>query len=763
MIVAPPVPFRSPKLVELTADLAIVGGGLAGTCAAIAAAREGVKVVIIHDRPVLGGNASSEIRMWICGATCQNGSNNRWAREGGVIDELLLENLHRNPEGNALIGDTVLHEKIANEPNITLLLNTAAFECGKDATDPDRIAWVRGFCSQNSTLYQVDAPLFFDASGDGILGFLSGAAFRMGAENKDEFDEPFAPSGEFGGLLGHTIYFYSKDIGRPVAYTAPSFAIPNIDQRIPRYKNFNIKSQGCQLWWIEWGGRLDTVHESENIKWELWRIVYGVWGFIKNSGKFPDAANLTLEWVGQVPGKRESRRFEGPYMLSQKDIVHRPQHADAVAFGGWSIDLHPADGVYANVAGSHHLHSKGPYQIPFRSYYSRNIKNLFLGGRIISATHVAFGTTRVMATCAHGGQAVGHAAALCKQLNCLPADISADPAKIKALQINLQRSGQHIWGLALTDPADLAQTATVTASSTYRLATLPADGRPWSFEKIPLGQLLHLPAGPVPKVTLQLDVPVAAEIEFTLYTTSRLDHHTPDVVLAQELRTVPSGMNQAVTLAFPVTLTEGRSVFIVVQHVTPPAPGAACAVLRSKQLVTGVVAVNNYRNENTVAVGGFAYPVFSPLRRPEEQNFAISFDPPVEGFAPASVLNCVDHPMHQANAWLADPADPSPRLTLTWATAQTFRCIELSFDTDFDHPIESVLMHHPDRVMPYCIKRYRLLDAAGHVLHECVENHQSRNVITLPASITTAALHLEILEVNQLGVPPAVFAVRCYA
>src|SRR5690606_8148977 len=178
---------------------------------------------------------------------------------------------------------------------------------------------------------------------------------------------------------------------------------------------------GCKLWWIEWGGRLDTVHDSEKIKWELWRVVYGVWDYIKNSGKFPEAANLTLEWVGHIPGKRESRRFEGPFMLTQKDVVHRPRHADAVAYGGWSIDLHPADGVFAEIAGSHHLHSKGPYQIPFRCYYSRNVKNLFLAGRIISSSHVAFGSTRVMATCALGGQAVAHAVALCREFSCLPA------------------------------------------------------------------------------------------------------------------------------------------------------------------------------------------------------------------------------------------------------------------------------------------------------------------------------------------------------
>src|SRR5690242_12442537 len=160
---------RNLRVQSLTADIVVVGGGMAGVCAAVTAARSGAKVVLIQDRPVLGGNASSEVRLWTLGATSHMGNNNRWAREGGIIDEILVENLHRNPEGNPLIFDTVLLEKVSSEPNIRLLLNTAAHELEK--SDPDTIRCVRAFCSQNSTTYEVSAPLFVDASGDGIVGF----------------------------------------------------------------------------------------------------------------------------------------------------------------------------------------------------------------------------------------------------------------------------------------------------------------------------------------------------------------------------------------------------------------------------------------------------------------------------------------------------------------------------------------------------------------------------------------------------------------
>ncbi|HVK46541.1 MAG TPA: FAD-dependent oxidoreductase, partial [Pseudobacter sp.] len=197
---------------EIQADLIVTGGGLSGVCCAITAARQGCKVVLVQDRPVLGGNCSSEVRLWVLGATSHMGNNNRWAREGGVIDEILVENTYRNPEGNAVILDMLLLDKVSQEPNITLLLNTAVYEVAKK--DDHTIQSVKAFCSQNQTEYNLSAPLFCDASGDGVVGFLSGAAFRMGAESTEEFGEKFAPTEEYGELLGHTLYFYSKDTGR---------------------------------------------------------------------------------------------------------------------------------------------------------------------------------------------------------------------------------------------------------------------------------------------------------------------------------------------------------------------------------------------------------------------------------------------------------------------------------------------------------------------------------------------------------------------
>ncbi|HCL96247.1 MAG TPA: FAD-binding dehydrogenase, partial [Verrucomicrobiales bacterium] len=388
--------LRAPRTETITSDLVVVGGGLAGTCAAITAARQGAKVTLVQDRPVLGGNASSEVRLWALGANSHMGNNNRWAREGGLVDEILVENTFRNKEGNALIFDTILLEKVHQEANIRLLLNTAAYEVEKSG--PKTISRVHAFCSQNSTRYVLEAPLFCDASGDGIVAFQAGAAFRMGAEKPDEFGEGFAPTNGYGELLGHTIFFYSKDTGQPVNYVAPDYALKDITA-VPRYRDIDVKHSGCNFWWIEYGGRRDTIHDTEEIKWELWKVVYGIWDYIKNSGKFPQAETMTLEWVGTIPGKRESRRFEGDHILIQQDVIEQRQHTDAVAVGGWSLDLHPADAVYSKESACNQWHSKGVYGIPYRCYYSRNIGNLFLAGRIISASHVAFGSSRVILTC----------------------------------------------------------------------------------------------------------------------------------------------------------------------------------------------------------------------------------------------------------------------------------------------------------------------------------------------------------------------------
>jgi hypothetical protein len=751
-----PVEKRDLKTVNLHADLAVVGGGIAGLCAAVSAARAGARVVLIHDRPVLGGNASSEIRLWLLGATCHMGSNNLWAREAGLVDEILVENMYRNREGNPYAMDGVLLDLALAEPNLTLLLNTAACACTKAAGAPERIASVRAFNAQNSTQYEVSAPLFCDASGDGILAFTAGAAFRMGAEAKEEFGEGTAPDESYGSLLGHSMYFYTRDAGKPVAYVPPAFAMPwrEVETKVPRYRDFHVADDGCRLWWIEFGGRLDTVHDTEKIKWELWRVAYGVWDYFKNSGKFPAAANLTLDWIGAIPGKRESRRFEGDYLLTQHDVIGQRRHDDDVAFGGWALDLHPADGVYSALPGCTHWRSKGVYPIPYRSLYSRNVPNLFLAGRIISVTHAAFGSTRVMATLGCAAQAVGQAAALCARAGLLPRDLAQGP-RLEAFRLELLRTGQHVPGVALHDPDDLAPRADISASSDWRLAGLPADA-PMLPLDYSAGQWLPAPAGRFPAIRFELQAAADTTAVFELRTCSRLGSFTPDTTLARREVPIPAGPARWVAVDFGADIDQERYVLACVLK------NDALAIRQSSALVTGLLlARQTYQQQAPANSGVESFEMWMTRRRPQPQNLAFTLAAPLAVFGPANLTSGVRRPTSGANAWVADPADPAPAVTLRWDKPVTLGRVVLSFDNDANHPMESVLMGHPERVMPYCVKSFRLTDGSGRVLYACQDNHQTRREIALPEPQTSAALKLEVLEMNG-PCPAAVFELRCY-
>jgi hypothetical protein len=747
---------RENKTVELSAGLIIVGGGIAGTCAAITAARQGIKVILVQDRPVLGGNGSSEVRLWILGATSHMGNNNRWAREGGVIDEILVENMFRNKEGNTIIFDTILLEKVTSEPNIKLLLNTAVFDLEKK--DNENISTVKAFCSQNSTEYILKAPLFCDASGDGIVGYKAGASFRMGAESSNEFGELFTPTEDYGELLGHTIYFHSKDVGKPVKYIAPAYALKDIN-KIPRFRNINTGEHGCKFWWFEYGGRRDTVYETEEIKWELWSVVYGVWDYIKNSGNFPDAENLTLEWVGTIPGKRESRRFEGHYMLKQQDVVEQSHFYDAVSFGGWAIDLHPADGVFSKLPGCNQYHSKGIYEIPYRCFVSKDIKNLFIAGRLISASHVAFGSTRVMATSGHGGQVVGMAAALCLKSGLRPADY-IDAQKIKELQQALNLMGQSIPGIPMDSAENPATTAKIEASSQLVLGQIPFDGQ-WLALDSSAGQLLPLKKDTAYSFEFSADAASTATIEVELQTSSKIQNYTPDLLIEKQTITLKKG-EQKVSVSFKNKLKEDQYAFIIFRK--NPEVKIRC----SQQRITGIVsvfnktnpAVNNFGKQVPPENSGFdTFEFWCPLRRPKGENIAMNISPALDCFSVQNLVNGFTRPYIQPNAWVAGADDATPTLILNWAAEKAIKSVTLFLDTDYDHPMESSQMGHPEDVMPFVVRDFTIFNEKNEILFDVKDNHQT--IITLNGGVKKSCNSLIFkFKKAEKHIPVSIFQIQ---
>ncbi len=383
-------------------DVCVVGGGMAGLIAAVSAARHGAKVMVMQDRPVLGGNASSEVRMWIRGA---HGKENR---ETGLLQEIELENIYRNPTMNPSVWDSVLFQIAAQEKNLTVLMNCSCLDL---AMDGDRIASVTGWQLTSYTFHTVSAKVFLDCSGDSILAPLSGAEYRVGREGRGEHGEYGAEVLPDRKTMGNTCLIQAREGDRPCAFTPPPWAHVYPTDESMHMKNHDFVGTGVNFWWIELGGEEDTIADAESIRTELLKTAFGVWDHIKNHGDH-GVDNWELEWIGFLPGKRESRRYIGDVILNQRDLEEGTEWADVAAFGGWTMDNHAPEGFRYPGYSSHHITPKVPYRIPYRALYSRNIGNLMFAGRNISATHMAMSSTRVMATCAVVGQAAGTAAAI---------------------------------------------------------------------------------------------------------------------------------------------------------------------------------------------------------------------------------------------------------------------------------------------------------------------------------------------------------------
>jgi len=423
-------------------DLCVVGGGMAGLTAAVTAARLGARVALMQDRPMLGGNASSEIRVHIQGADRHNSVAN--VRETGILEELRLENARRNPNWAWGVWDTILYEAVRFQPNLTLLLNCSCLDAQMEG---DAITSVTGWQLTTQRYHRVRAPLFADCSGDAVLAPLTGAAYRMGREARHEYGESIAPEVADTCTMGMTCLFQARQHETPQPYTPPSWAYTfGSWAEIPYGGRRPWFEMG--YWWVELGGEADSIADTEAMRDELLRIVFGLWDFIKNRAEHDGpnpAQNWALDWIQFLPGKRESRRYVGDHVLTQNDIEAEGRFADLVAYGGWSMDDHHPSGFWSakrGVPATIFHPAPSPYGIPYRSLYSRNVRNLFFAGRCASATHAAMSSARVMGTGCSMGQAVGSAAVLCARDGLMPRDLG--DGRIDELQQALLRQDCYL-------------------------------------------------------------------------------------------------------------------------------------------------------------------------------------------------------------------------------------------------------------------------------------------------------------------------------
>ena len=428
----------------------VIGGGLAGMCAAIAAARHGVKTLIMQERPVFGGNASGEIRMWVCGSP--------HLLETGLIEEFRLENLYRNTYVNFSVWDSILFEKVRFQENLTSLLNCS---CLSAEMDGSRIVSVTGWQMTTQQFHKVQADHFADCSGDSVLAPLTGAEFRIGREAKSEFGESLAQKQEDRKTMGLSCLIQARETPSPKKFIPPSWAYTYPDDTHLLRRGHKLDAIQ-NFWWMELGGEQDSIRDTEEIRDDLLKVAFGVWDHIKNRGDH-GADNWELDWVGFLPGKRESRRCLGDHILSQQDVMSGGHFPDTVAYGGWPIDDHHPGGIRYDGPPNICILPKTPYGIPLRCLYSKNIGNLWFAGRNISATHTGLSSTRVMATCATLGQAVGCAVAASVR-NGLTSPRETCSGHIREVQKMLLDDDCFLPGFRREVPA-LCRTAELSASS----------------------------------------------------------------------------------------------------------------------------------------------------------------------------------------------------------------------------------------------------------------------------------------------------------
>lgn len=733
----PPAGYEELKTVY---DVVVVGGGLSGVAAAVQAARLGAKVCLVQNRPVLGGNFSSEVRMQIAGATAVDQGEERFARETGIVEEIGTESRwsrwHHRDVHLEPMQDFGLLDLVVRESNIDLFLNAEAVAAVMAAED--RIAGILVDQQGSERQLYIRGRQFVEASGDGRVGASAGAEYRVGREGRDEYHESMAQPVPDEKTLGSSIMFWVRDMGHPVPFTPPEWAYSFRSEEDLPHRPHGV---GEPYWWMEWGGTLDTIRDNEEIRWELTRIAFGVWDHVKNWCVDKEkAASYVLDWVGVIPGKRESRRFVGDYTLTQHDVQQAPLFEDRIAYGGWPIDLHPPNGIFdpGQPAEQHFL--RQIYSIPLRACYSRNVRNLFLAGRLISVSHVALGSTRVMGTCAVIGQGVGAAAVMCVQKGIDPRALAGDPPSLGELQQILLKHDAYLIDVVNQDPADAAREAEVTASSHAALeipageVERPLDGG--------LALSFQTTESRLDSAELFLSSRAAdpCRIGATLYRATDLGDFSQGEVVGQASAEVPAAYRGWVTFRFDLDLPGGY--YVLRPEACPDVDWVGSKKSDPRLRLAKLTEGNGWWT--TPGCGGFrVFPLSYPSR-------------------PELVVDGVARPDRRGtHMWISDPGDPMPQwLQVTLREPAECDEVSITFDTHLDH--QNYRRQVPE---PECVRDYTLLGLPADggepfVIAQVTGNFYRRRVHRFTPR-RLAGVRLEVMATN--GDPSArVFEMRVY-
>ena len=749
-------------------EVVVCGGGLAGVCAALASSRNGAKTCIINDRPVFGGNSSSEIKIKPLGPD----RHHVYARATGIISELLIRERAENHvkyEGdngyNNSVFDMILYDSVVSEKNLTFHLNTLVTGV---TMKENRIKAVSARVLTADTELTIHGQLFIDCTGDGVVAAASGCEWRMGQEAKEEYGESLAPEEATDNTMGNSIHFTSKDTGRPAPFKAPDWAVKYEDPNFFYGSGRGLYHHRAGYWWIELGTPLDTIYDSEELRHELTRHTLGIWDFIKNKDpRFKEIAkNFALDWVGQVPGKRDSRRIMGLHMLKQQDIENNTEFSDEVAYGGFFIDLHTIGGllaenpepVNATSANRGKIDEKSdaavrtyvkPYGIPLRSLISKDVSNLMMAGRNISTTHVALGTVRVMSTTALMGQAAGTAAAFAAKEKI---DVSEVVSKHTfSIKQRLLRDGCFLPHNKNEDPLDIARTARVIASSSYGFtgvgpSSTGALNHHFSFignKPYPLnnkvGQWIAVGEDKIDTLSVCLT-----------NQTMEIQNIGASVVEVSDIWDYKCGVNKMPLAETVLEVMPGKKQWVSWNVKLDKSSG-----LESGKYVRLDLASNP--NLCWEAAGTelpchmSAFEMAPGKLRKISPGITMSFKvyPEQHCFNPDNVLSGYTRPYQYTNMWLSDIKDPLPAwLELQWDTVQTFNEIQLTFPGNLNYEYGDYPPFYSD---PQVAENYGIYawinNSWAEILH-ITGNYQSMCRHSLDEKISSGKLRVVIYNTN---------------
>ena len=739
-------------------DFVVIGAGMAGIGAAVTAARGGLKTALITDRPCLGGNASKEMQTPPIGAHYVDG-NYAYHRETGLLEELLLGNLNNNPQGNVELWDLNLQTLIRHEEKLDLYLNLVIQEV-QSAADGTAICSVSGYSLESDNRHVFEAPLFADCSGNGVVGYEAGAPFMRGVEGRGEFNESLAPETAEKREMGCSLRFRAKDVGHAVTFTKPdwvkySFTAKDFEKR-------GIEIAFCNshggFWWLEWGGALDTISGMDTIRQELNSVLFAIWHYLKNDSPIRDEiACYDLDWVGAIPGRRENRRFIGDYILTQTDIDEQRSYEDSVAFGGWGFDDHPADGLFEEKRASSHVFHAGPYNIPLRCLYSRQVRNLFFAGRNISVSHMALTSTRVMCTCFQLGDAVGAAAVICRKNNILPRTAAQKPY-IRRIQEYLNLFDHTIYDHPPDTPRDIAGKAAITASSTLSASALRQSSGVWPLTAR-YAVMFPISAGRLDSLKLIFDVTSDTTLKYEIRAGYKHLTNIPGPILTSGSVRLQAGKD--VVAQIPAGLSELAATW----HFVVLEANDSLAIHYGVQAPTGLKTLvahsrgNEENRELYVEKANNQWDIIKDLET--EPSCLIELLPRQPVYQPENVLNPVARPTFTPNLWISQESDFSTpeQLELTFDEPVEIESIQLLFDSSLDNSISAfcsdcncMLNGYAFHRVPSVVKSYRLYVQVCHAREwqlaaEETDNYQRLRTHEVRRK-NIVGLRLEILGTN---------------